>query len=124
MKNLKIGDAYEGGLVASLGDNGKGFIVALSDSTRMAWENANSFGHEMNGYNDWRLPSKDELNILYLNKNKFGGFSQSDYWSGTMNNEKEDSAWAQSFEEGDGYQYTTNKFNGLSVRFVRDFTAI
>lgn len=123
MKNLNVGDVYEGGLVASLDDSGKGFIVALSDSTRMAWKDANSFGHAMNGYNDWRLPSKDELHILYLNKNKFGGFSQSDYWSGTTD-EIDDSAWAQSFEDGDGWQYTTNKFNGLSVRFVRDFTAI
>jgi hypothetical protein len=29
----------------------------------------------------WRLPTKNELNILYQNKNKIGGFANSFYWS-------------------------------------------
>lgn len=123
MKNLNVGDAHSGGLVASIDNKGQGIVVALSDSTRMTWIDANSFGQSINGYSDWRLPSKDELNILYLNKTILGGFSQSDYWSGTVN-ETDDSAWAQSFEDGDGWQFDTNKSNGLCVRFVRDLTEL
>jgi len=33
--------------------------------------------------NGWRLPNKDELNILYKNKDKIGGFANSSYWSST-----------------------------------------
>ena len=32
----------------------------------------------------WRLPTKDELNELYKNKDKIGNFSNSHYWSNTV----------------------------------------
>jgi hypothetical protein len=35
------------------------------------------------GYSDWYLPSKDELNKLYLNKNSVGNFADGSYWSST-----------------------------------------
>jgi len=38
----------------------------------------------LNGYDDWYLPSKDELYKLYLNKNSIGGFSNYQYWSSSM----------------------------------------
>ena len=31
----------------------------------------------------WRLPTRNELNILYENKNKIGGFGNYTYWSST-----------------------------------------
>ena len=72
----------------------------------------------------WRLPTKDELNLLYTNKNKIGGFSSDTmdgYWSST-----EDSiyfedggygAWAQFFENG--FQEGLGKISPLYVRAVR-----
>jgi len=50
------------------------------------------------GYDDWYLPSKEELDALYQNKEKLGGFSPDDYWSSTE--EDNDDAWYQSFETG------------------------
>ncbi len=35
-----------------------------------------------NGYNDWYLPTREELNLIYLNKDKVGGFEHR-YWSST-----------------------------------------
>jgi hypothetical protein len=42
----------------------------------------------LGGYNDWYLPSKDELNKLYLNIANIGGFNTtalSQYWSSSQN---------------------------------------
>jgi len=33
------------------------------------------------GYNDWFLPSKDELDKLHTNKVAIGGFTDDNYWS-------------------------------------------
>jgi hypothetical protein len=35
------------------------------------------------GYSDWYLPSIDELNALYTNRDAIGGFNASPYWSST-----------------------------------------
>lgn len=43
----------------------------------------------------WRLPSKDELNILYLNKNNLGNFTDNNYWSISTNDGS--GAWSQNF---------------------------
>ena len=72
----------------------------------------------LNGYSDWFLPSKDELNLMYTQKNVIGGFVFAFFWSsseGTANN-----AWLQSFS--DGFQTSTLKANGaVYVRAVRAF---
>jgi len=38
-----------------------------------------------NGSNDWFLPSSEELNLLFINKNRVGGFTATEnaYWSST-----------------------------------------
>lgn len=36
---------------------------------------------ELGGYSDWYLPSIGEINKLFENKIKIGGFADSDYWS-------------------------------------------
>ena len=68
-------------------------------------------------YGDWYLPSKHELNLLYLKKAVVGGFANSYYWSST---EVDDfRAWFQSFI--DGYQNYISKFSTYDVRAVRAF---
>jgi hypothetical protein len=69
------------------------------------------------GYNDWFLPSKDELDKLYTNKVAIGGFAGYGYWSSSEANAG--SAWYQVFGNGD--QPINSKGNALRVRAVRAF---
>jgi hypothetical protein len=69
------------------------------------------------GYSDWYLPSKDELNALYINRVAIGGFANDDYWSST---EFDDVfAWLQNFS--DGVQYENSKDYTAYVRAIRSF---
>lgn len=53
----------------------------------------------LNGYSDWYLPSKDELNKLYLNKSSIGGFNfGGGYWSSSQFDTS--NAWIQNFSTG------------------------
>ncbi|MBT7896859.1 MAG: DUF1566 domain-containing protein [Flavobacteriales bacterium] len=71
-----------------------------------------------NTYNDWFLPSKDELNQLYVNRAAIGGFTERSYWSSTEYTST--FAWRQYFIYG--YHYTDDKFyNTIYVRAVRAF---
>ncbi len=72
---------------------------------------------DLNRYDDWFLPSQEELNYLYLNKNKIGGFSNVYYWSSTEDNFT--SAMRQSFNLG--VQNSSNKNGTYRVRCVRYF---
>lgn len=72
---------------------------------------------ELNGYSDWFLPSKDELNLMFLHKDLIGGFSDDFYWSSTELGEG--SAWEQVFNTG--AQYFVNKNSQIRVRAIRAF---
>jgi uncharacterized protein (TIGR02145 family) len=71
----------------------------------------------INGFSDWYLPGKDELNILYINRNAIGGFSSFYYWSSSENDA--DNVWIQYFT--DGSQYWGLKVNPSYVRAIRTF---
>jgi len=64
----------------------------------------------------WRLPTKEELNMLYENKEEIGGFANYYYWSSTENDF--DNAWRQDFDNGD-QNNDNNKSNTYYVRAVR-----
>jgi hypothetical protein len=68
-------------------------------------------------YGDWYLPSKYELNLLYLQKDAVGGFSNNNYWSSTEENS--DNAWRQDFS--DGSQSSADKNTSCYVRAIRAF---
>ena len=68
-------------------------------------------------YGDWYLPSKHELNLLYLKKAVVGGFANNFYWSSTELDFF--SALLQFF--GDGGQTNLFKSSTYNVRAVRAF---
>jgi len=68
-------------------------------------------------YDDWFLPSKDELNKLYLQRDVVGGFAINSYWSSTVHDNF--SAWVQNFFNG--FQNYFSISNTYRVRAVRSF---
>ena len=72
------------------------------------------------GYTDWYLPSKDELDMMYVNLHLqgLGGFANNYYWSSTEYDIL--NAWFQNFASG--YQDGGNKASSyVVVRAVRAF---
>ena len=68
-------------------------------------------------YDDWYLPSKNELNKLYLNQEAIGDFTDLEYWSSS-----EYSANTARYTDFDsGSQYITSKYVHYHVRAFRDF---
>jgi hypothetical protein len=106
-------------------DGTHGVVVAMQDQGDSNWHNAwavvnDASKHDSNGakFNDWRLPTKDELNLIFLQQESIGGFDLgSSYWSSTEFDNV--SAWLQYFLEG--LQIGPNKDLTANVRAVRAF---
>ena len=75
--------------------------------------------YSVNGYDDWFLPSKDELDLMYKNLDVrgVGSFANDGYWSSSENNS--DGAWLQYFFDG-SQNYNSRYLEGR-VRPVRAF---
>jgi hypothetical protein len=73
-------------------------------------------------YDDWYLPSKFELNLLFQQRTVVGGFNTSSgiYWSSTESTEAPaNSAWEQEFRFGSPYE--DDKDVTDQVRCIRKF---
>ena len=95
-------------------------IIASQMETATSYAAGLARAYAGGGYTDWYLPSKDELNKLYLNKTAIGGFANNTYWSSTENGNN--FAWFQYFNVGD--LSSTTKANPFSVRAIRAFSAV
>ncbi|MBK7764000.1 MAG: DUF1566 domain-containing protein [Bacteroidetes bacterium] len=72
----------------------------------------------LNGYSDWYLPSKDELNKLFINRLAIDGFVSTVYWSSSEDGNND--SWAHIFASNTQLvMYKSSLFN--SVRAVRSF---
>lgn len=83
----------------------------------MKWNDAIKACRELG--EGWHLPTKEELNLLYLNKDKIGGFETYGYWSSSENSKK--TAWIQSFSVG--FDFAESIHKTFSVRAVRTSTS-
>ena len=85
--------------------------VMTEDLGHMNWEDAKKACADLG--DGWRLPSKDELDVLCENKDEIGGFGDDWYWSSKEGKENgydlyedvADGAWVQLFEVGSYLQY-------------------
>jgi hypothetical protein len=71
----------------------------------------------LNGYSDWYLPSKDELNKLFLNQATIGIQNSNTYWSSSEY--ATDAAFTQNFSSG--VQSFSYKGYSYYVRAIRSF---
>jgi hypothetical protein len=102
-------------------------IITIQGATATNYAAGLARAYAGGGYNDWYLPSKDELNKLYLNKVAIGGFTGTFYWSsteGSTSGQNQNYAWGQFFTNGLQKDYDNSygaKSTLQSVRAVRSF---
>ena len=148
-----LGDFYAGGFVFDINTSSNYILVASEeDDTNRRWANnlpfdvqtTNSDGynntlnmhaagsplaggainHNAGGYNDWYVPSVDELKLMYDRSNHAGGnfywnnHNNGDrYWSSTERPNFPNEAQAVGFYSGGIAGFT--KTNSLRVRYIR-----
>jgi|TARA_B110000091_G_scaffold199978_1_gene230307 hypothetical protein len=121
VQSLAIGQPYQGGIIAYIDSTGPhGLIAATADyNGTLNWDDAVSYcnGLTVGQYDDWYLPSKFELNLLYEQQTAIGGFTGGFYWSSTEYDNY--GAWFQYFN--DGAQGYDSKDDTGYVRAVRAF---
>jgi hypothetical protein len=139
-----VGDLRDGGIVfwVDPADNTKGKVCALEEVSKNsagAIFYSNDYTNSDTGtgvYSNWYLPSKEELQLMYANLQRFGcstntpadtdsglcatrkgDFLGSYYWSSTEHSNG--FTWFQHF--ADGLQYMHYNYQTLNVRPVRAF---
>jgi len=101
----------------------KMYATPADASLTMTFNEATEYAAKLDahGHQDWRLPTKAEMNVLFNNRAAIGGFDISGsnpagwYWSALPSNEWV--AWGQRFS--DGYQGGYGKDYPSAVRCVR-----
>jgi hypothetical protein len=77
---------------------------------------------EYGGYDDWFLPSKDELNLMFMNMKQkgLGNFHGDWYWSSSQDSNL---PWVQTFTYQEGKQWNSSYYyaNDIWVRAIRAF---
>ena len=73
-------------------------------------------------YDDWFLPSKDELNLVYhqLAAKGLTPFTKLDYWSSSEDEKHPALVWVQDFDDGEQFGYLIH-IDGPQIRPIRAF---
>lgn len=107
-------NAYHVGKTFKIGN----LEVMTKDLGEMDWSVAKNACKSLG--NGWHLPTKEELNILYENKDSIGGFVSAPYWSSSdYGIISYHGGGSQNFLNGK-WKYT-NQFEKCYVRAVRAF---
>lgn len=105
------------------GEKNTATILSLCQELGIAAQIADAYSH--NGFDDWYLPSKFELDLMYQNIGRgaavpltnVGGFALGYYWSSTESGAG--NAWAQGFSTGLQGLHLKNETH--NVRAIRTF---
>lgn len=92
------------------------FEVYPKDLGEHNWKDAKKLCEDLG--DGWRLPTREELHLIWLNKESIGVFAAAYYWSSSEASIC--NAWTQYF--GDGFQSSHYKNVIYYVRAVRDVT--
>lgn len=119
----KPGDKAEGGIVVPK-NNKKGLAVAEKALGLMTWDEGKKACEDLvlNGYDDWRLPSINELAIIFYQfyVKGVGGFQMGHYWSKAENKGIRQLAWCFDFKDGQEYN-SHSKSNTKYILPVRSY---
>lgn len=125
---------YTKGLNESLGgyvfyvtpDGRHGLVITTEDLGTSNWYEAkdlvsNPTAHNKIGqqFTDWRLPTKQELLLVYDSKDEVGNLNGRGYWSSIE--ERNDSAWQMGFALSKNPFSFRKELDYISVRAVRSF---
>jgi TolB-like protein len=118
----KIGDKGPAGGFVFFAEGGV-YMECSMDLGSYNWNDAISIAQSYSGggFSDWRLPTRDELNLVYINlklKNLGGFVNNSIYWSSSPGSPT--GAWGRSFK--DGSSHNDSRGRKYAVRAVRTFS--
>ena len=108
----------------SIGTGNQNTIDIINDCSSLGIAAQICYDLDLNGYNDWFLPSKDELGLIFTNlkANNIGNFKDGYYWSSSELGIY--FAWRCNFVDGQFNQWDKNRpstISNTSVRAVRAF---
>jgi hypothetical protein len=117
-KNDKTVNLIESIIIDTLEVSKKDIYIPENLRDEFTWEEAQRKCEDLG--DGWRLPTKEELNLLHQKKDSIGGFSVNHYWSKSEIDSM--TAWSQyfgNFSDIYGKQFIQNKKDRLSVRPIR-----
>jgi hypothetical protein len=119
VNTTRTGEFSEGGIIVYTDQNGEhGLVCSKIELGKTTWEDAQKLCeiYESDGFTDWRLPSKDELQLIFSFQ-KARNFDRNFYWSSTEFNQT--NLWGLNF--GNGEWNNISKYTTFNVCAVRSF---
>ena len=119
------------GKAVGTGKKNTELLITAMDSSAYDWQSGtgitSSYAAKLcsdlvyNGFDDWFLPSIDELNLMYANLKKKGkgDFASENYWSSSESNYDSKRAWVQGFISDMTMDYYRS--SEYRVRPIREF---
>ena len=115
-----------GGYIFFVTPDGKhGLVAATQDQGIANWYEAlnlisdpGNHNDAGKGFTDWRLPTKYELNLMWIDRVNIGGFGSGWYWASERTF---DHAWHQVFSNGHQDYFDKGSTGSILVRAVRAF---
>ena len=96
-------------------------MMAAAQSNQVGMAAPLSVYYRGGGYDDWHLPSRDELALMRFHKAALGGFTNGRYWSSTEAfSDSRKRAVGVDFAQATGY-FNAAKGTGYRVRAIRAF---
>ena len=116
--SILVGPGAQGSAIGT-GQQNSNAILAVNSAPGIAARICDTL--TLNGFTDWFLPSTDELDSMYVQRDTIGGIQDGGwYWSSTE--QGIDAAWIGIFYNPPPPIFGwTGKENGLSVRCIRKF---
>ena len=94
-------------------------MIAKEKSPEMTWDETFDYAKKLRtgGFSDWRVPTKEELEMIYRIKDSCGIMDSDWFWSSSTPSDDTDNAWLVHFSYG--FVGSNDKTCNYNVRCVR-----